>query len=272
MDNQVDQVASALGALPELSPETHQELARLSKPPYFSLPKVKSCHAFLEECRLGNAHGRIVGDSGVGKTVAVKAYAKRLTQVSGSQGALYVLLDPNCSPKSFYENILEALGFSYTKGSIKDLRNRACQVLSSRQIRVLLLDEASFLKRDALGELLYLEQSDAVPSIFLIGTDRLDALLGPNEEQVNRRYPRYQYGRVSNAELKQLVELWETKVLCLPVKSNLTSQKPMNLMISATSGCIGKMDEILRRAARKTLILGESKISYEILQEVAGQF
>ena len=271
MENQVDQVASALGALPELSPETHKELERLSKPPYFLLPKVKSCHAFLEECRLGKAHGRIVGDSGVGKTVAVKAYAKRLTEASNGQGVLYVLLDPNCSPKGLYESILEALGFSYTKGTIKQLRNRVRQVLASRQIFVLLVDEASFLKTDALEEMLYLEETGVVPSIFLIGTDRLDALLDFNE-QVARRYPRYQYGRVSNAELKQLVELWETKVLRLPVKSNLTSKKPLNLMVSATAGCIGKMDEILRRAARKALILGEPKISYEILQEVAGQF
>ena len=271
MDKQVDQVASALGASPELSPETHKEIERLSKPPYFPLPKVKSCHAFLEEGRLGKAHGRIVGDSGVGKTVAVKAYAKRLKEVSDDQGALYVLLEPNCTPTGFYKNILGALG-TYKHGDIKYLRNRTRQALLKRQIAVLLIDEASFLKRNALGELLYLEESGVVPSIFLIGTDRLDALLGANEEQVDRRYPRYQYGRVSNAELKQLIDLWEKKVLCLPVKSNLTSQKPMKLLISATTGCIGKMDEILRRAARKALILGESKISYEILQEVASQF
>jgi DNA transposition AAA+ family ATPase len=271
MDKQVDQVASALGALPNLSSETHKELERLSKPPYFPLPKVKSCHAFLEECRLGKAHGRIVGDSGVGKTVAVKAYAKRLKEVSGGHGVLYILLDPNCSPKGIYETILESLGFTYKKGNIKQLRNRTRQVLSSRQISVLLIDEASFLKTDALEEMLYLEEAGVVPSIFLIGTDRLDALLDFNE-QIARRYPRYQYGRVSNPELKQLVELWEQKVVCLPVKSNLTSPKPMKLLISATSGCIGKMDEILRRSARKALILGESKISYEILQEVAGQF
>lgn len=271
MEYQVDKVASALGALPELSPEIHQELERLAKTPYFPLPKVKSCHAFLEESRLGKAHGRIVGDSGVGKTVSVKAYAKRLSEALSGQAVLYVLLDPNCSPKNFYETILSALGFTYTKGNIKQLRNRTCQVLLSRRIAVLLIDEASFLKTDALEEMLYLEEISVIPSIFLIGTDRLDALLDFNE-QVARRYPRYQYGRVSNAELKQLVDLWEKKVLCLPVKSNLTSKKPMNLMISATAGCIGKMDEILRRAARKALILGESKVSYEILQEVAGQF
>lgn len=271
MDDQVDQIAAALGALPALPPEVHKELERLSRPPYILLPKVKSCHVFLEECRLGKAHGRVVGDSGVGKTVSAKAYAKRLAEVSTEKDVVYTILDPDCTPKGFYEKLLETLGFSYTKGNIKFLRNRACQVLASRKVSVLLIDEASFLKINALGELIYLEEAEIVPSIFLIGTDRLDSLLSGNE-QVARRYPRFQYGRVYDKELKNIVELWENKVLNLPAKSNLKYKKKLNLITSATGGCLGNIDELLRRAARKALILGESKISYEILQEVASQF
>lgn len=271
MEKQVDQIASALGALPELSPEIHKELERLSKRPYILLPKVESCHIFLEECRLGRAHGRIVGDSGVGKTISAKAYSKRLAEASTEKNVIYTILNPNCTPKEFYEKILEALGFTYTKGSIKFLRNRACQVLSRRQISVLFIDEASFLKMDALGELIYLEESEVVPSIFLIGTDRLDTLLSGNE-QVARRYPRYQYGRLHDKELKDVVDLWEQKVLQLPVKSNLKYKAKLNVITKATSGCLGEIDQLLRRAARKALILGESKISLNILREVAGQF
>jgi DNA transposition AAA+ family ATPase len=116
-----------------------------------------------------------------------------------------------------------------------------------------------------------LEEAEVVKSIVLIGTDRLDALICQND-QVQRRYPRYQYGRVSSDELKDLVELWEATVLRLPVASNLVAIDPFNLIESATRKCIGKMDELLRMAARKALIEGESKISYARLQEVAAQF
>ncbi|MBD1916278.1 MULTISPECIES: AAA family ATPase [Cyanophyceae] len=271
MSREANQVASALGALPELAPETQKELERLAKTPYFDLPKVQGCHTYLEECRLGNACSRIVGDSGVGKTVAAKAYVRRLKSISTNEYAVYVLLPPNCTPKGVYEEVLKALGFTYTKGNISLLRNRARQTLTSRKVSVLLFDEANHLKRDALGEMQYLEEAEVVKSIVLIGTDRLDALIC-QDEQVQRRYPRYQYGRVLSAELKDLVELWEATVIRFPVASSLTAKKPFSLIESATGRCIGKMDELLRRAARKALIEGESKISYERLQEVAAQF
>lgn len=271
MSHEVNQVASLLGGLPKLSPEVQKEVERLAKTPYFDLPRVQNCHSFLEECRLGNACSRVVGDSGVGKTVATKAYAKRLRNISTTEEAVYVLLPPNCTPKGVYEEVLKALGFTYTKGNISDLRNRTRQTLTSRKVSVLLFDEANHLKKDALGEMQYLEEAEVVKSIILIGTDRLDALIC-QDEQVQRRYPRYQYGRVLPSELKDLVELWEATVLRLPVASNLASKKPFLLIESATGRCIGKMDELLRRAARKALIVGEDKISYERLQEVAAQF
>ncbi|MBW4481480.1 MAG: ATP-binding protein [Tildeniella torsiva UHER 1998/13D] len=271
MSHDINQVASALGALPELTPDIQKELERLAKTPYFDLPKVKSCHLFLEECRLGNACARVVGDSGVGKTMMAKAYAKRLKAISTREEAVYILLPPNCTSKGIYEEILKALGFTYTKGNISVLRNRTRQTLTSRKVAVLLFDEANHLKRDALGEMQYLEEAEVVKSIILIGTDRLDAMICQNE-QVQRRYPRYQYGRVTPNELKDLVELWEAQVLDLPVASNLASKKPFALIESATGRCIGKMDELLRRAARKALIMGEAKINYERLQEIAAQF
>jgi len=271
MSQDVNQVASALGALPELTPEMQKELDRLAQAPYFDLPKVKSCHSFLEECRLGNACARVVGDSGVGKTMTAKAYAKRLKGISTPGDAVYVLLPPNCTSKGVYEEILKSLGFTYTKGSISVLRNRTRQTLTSRKVAVLLFDEANHLKRDALGEMQYLEEAEVVKSIILIGTDRLDALICQNEE-VKRRYPRYQYGRVSTNELRELVDLWEAMVIRLPMASNLTSKKHFVLIESTTGRCIGKMDELLRRAARKALILGEAKISYERLKEIAAQF
>lgn len=271
MSQEANQVASALGALPELTPETQRELERLARMPYFDLPRVRNCHLFIEECRLGNACSRIVGDSGVGKTVAAKAYIERIKNSSVNEYAVYVLLPPNCTPKGVYEEVLKSLGFTYTKGSISILRNRTRQTLTSRKVSVLIFDEANHLKRDALGEMQYLEEAEVVKSIILIGTDRLDALIC-QDEQVQRRYPRYQYGRVSSDELRDLVELWEANVICLPVASNLIDVKLFNLIESCTGRCIGKMDELLRRAARKALISGESKISYERLQEVAAQF
>jgi DNA transposition AAA+ family ATPase len=179
MSQEADRVASILGDLPKITPEVQQELDRLNKTPYFPLPRVKSCHAFLEECRLGHTCARIIGDSGVGKTVAIKAYVERLSHIIKRETIVYVLLPRKCTPKVFYEEILKALGFRYSKGTTSALRNRALQILSKRQVCFLLFDEANHLNEDALGELHYLKELKVIQSIVLIGTSRLDTHIRP---------------------------------------------------------------------------------------------
>lgn len=58
----------------------------------------------------------------------------------------------------------------------------------------------------------------------------------------------------------------------LPVASNLTSQEMLKILMKATQGYIGRLDEILREAAIKSLSRGFKKIDKKVLQEVAREY
>jgi hypothetical protein len=66
---------------------------------------------------------------------------------------------------------------------------------------------------------------------------------------------------LAGEEFKKTVAIWEEKVLKLPVASNLTSQEMLKILLTGTEGYIGRLDEILREAAIKSLSRGFKKIT-----------
>lgn len=93
------------------------------------------------------------------------------------------------------------------------------------------------------------------------------------DEQVYNRFRAcHRFGKLSGEEFKKTVEIWEQKVLKLPVASNLTSKEMLKILISATEGYIGRLDEVLRGAAIRSLSAGSKKVEKAILQEVAKEY
>ena len=68
------------------------------------------------------------------------------------------------------------------------------------------------------------------------------------------------------------MEIWEKKVLQLPVASNLSSKTMLKTLGEATGGYIGLLDMILREAAIRALKKGLPKIDLARLKEVAGEY
>jgi hypothetical protein len=60
--------------------------------------------------------------------------------------------------------------------------------------------------------------------------------------------------------------------LKLPVASNLTNKTMQKLLLEATEGYIGRLDEVLREAAIRALSQGLKKIEKAVLQEVAREY
>jgi DNA transposition AAA+ family ATPase len=77
---------------------------------------------------------------------------------------------------------------------------------------------------------------------------------------------------LSGEEFKRTVEVWEKKVLLLPVASNLSSKAMLKTLGEATGGYVGLLDRILRDAAIRALKKGLSRIDLETLKEVAGEY
>ncbi|WP_219884505.1 hypothetical protein [Merismopedia glauca] len=68
------------------------------------------------------------------------------------------------------------------------------------------------------------------------------------------------------------MDVWEKRVLQLPVASNLSSKTMLKTLTEATGGYIGLMDMILREAAIQGLKKGLPKIDLETLKQVAAEY
>jgi len=108
--------------------------------------------------------------------------------------------------------------------------------------------------------------------VVLVGTDRLDAVIKRDEQVYNRFRAHRRFGKLAGVEFKKTVAIWEEKVLKLPIASNLTSSAIIKILVKATEGYIGRLDEILREAAIKSLMKGHKRIDKEVLQEVAREY
>jgi len=136
---------------------------------------------------------------------------------------------------------------------------------------MLIIDEAHRLKPETFQDVQDFRDKLEI-SLVLVGTDRLDAVLKRDDQVYNRFRSHRRFGKLVGEEFKKTVAIWEEKVLKLPVASNLTSQEMLKILLKATEGYIGRLDEILREAAIKSLSRGFKKIDLKVLQEVAREY
>lgn len=109
-------------------------------------------------------------------------------------------------------------------------------------------------------------------AVVLVGTDRLDAVIKRDEQVYNRFRASRRFGKLTGEDFKRTVEIWEDKVLKMPVASNLNKNEMLKILLKATEGYIGRLDEILREAAIKSLSRGFKKVEKTVLQEVAREY
>jgi DNA transposition AAA+ family ATPase len=167
--------------------------------------------------------------------------------------------------------ILGHLKYQVTKGTIAEMRDRTLRVMKGCQVEMLIIDEADRFKPKTFAEVRDIFDNLQI-SVILVGTDRLDAVIKRDEQVHNRFRAQRRFGKLLGQEFKDTVVIWENKVIALPVPSNLAKVDTQKLLLKATGGYIGRLDEILREAAIKSLSRGHKKIEFSILQEVAREY
>jgi len=260
-----------------LNPEKIQkEIQRLNRKPFVELEQVKSLHVWLEENRESRQAGLIVGESRTGKTMACDAYRlqhkpKQEPGQPPTVPVVYIHIPQDCGPKEFFGMILEHLKYQVVKGTVAEIRHRTMRVLKGCCVEMLIIDEADRFQSKTFAEVRDIFDKVEIP-VILVGTDRLETVIGRDEQVLKRFCSFYRYGKLSGGEFKQTVEVWEKKVLQLPVASNLSSKTMLKTLGEATAGYIGLMDMILRRAAIRSLNKGLQKIDLETLKEVVAGY
>lgn len=253
-----------------------REIKRLQHDKIVAVEQLRSLHAWLDDRRLCRRPGRILGESRTGKTCSVKSYAldRPPSQELGKPPVVPVLIiqvPQDCGAKELYTLIIEALKFKVTKGSTADLRRRAYKHLQDCKVEMLIIDEADRIKAKFFADVR--DMSDQLDiSVVLVGTDRLDAVIGRDEQVKNRFYAHFRMGVLNPVQFEQTVLVWEQQILKLPVPSNLTAKPTLKLLREKTRGYIGILDMILRQSAIAALKKGESKIDIQTLKEVMAGY
>ncbi|MEM8715515.1 MAG: TniB family NTP-binding protein [Cyanobacteria bacterium P01_G01_bin.4] len=275
MSESIQATAELLGEMETPSADLEAEIARLRRKQFVALEHVRQMHKWLENMRCARESCRIVGPSRTGKTEGCKVYqlrvAKLTEDISGQAPHIkvaYVLLPKECGSRDLFYGILGAVQFQATRGTIADLRQRVFRVLERCQLEMLILDEANHLKANTFAEVRHISDLLGV-SVVLVGTERLNTLIRRDEQVHNRFRASYRLGRLVGDDFERTVRIWERDLLKLPAASNLHSKGAMKVLWKETHGCIGLLDQILRRAAIVALQQGKSRISVDLLKQVA---
>ena len=184
---------------------------------------------------------------------------------------VYIQPPQKCGAKDLFEEIIEYLKFKATKGTVSDFRNRTMEVLKGCGVEMIIVDEADRIKPETFAEVRDIYDKLGI-AIVLVGTDRLEAVIKRDEQVYNRFRACHRFGKLSGKDFQDTVQTWEDKVLRLPLPSNLISKDMLRILTSATEGYIGRLDEILREAAIRSLSRGLKKIDKAVLQEVAQEY
>lgn len=158
-----------------------------------------------------------------------------------------------------------------TKGTVAEIRERSRRVLKNCHVETLIIDEADRLKPNTFKDVRDIGEELEI-SVVLVGTDRLDVVIKRDEQVYNRFRACHRFGKFSGEDFKRTVEIWEKKVLQLPVASNLSSKTMLKTLGEATGGYIGLLDMILRESAIRALRKGLNKVDLPTLKEVAAEY
>ena len=273
---QAEELANALGESIVDAEWLQAEISRLQKKTVLTLDSVSQLHDWLDGKRRARQSCRIVGESRTGKSIACEAYFYRNKpqQDIGKRPivpVVYIQPPQKCSPKDLFREIIEFLKHRATRGTVADFRGRANDVLKGCEVEILIIDEADRLKPETFADVRDFYDKLAIP-VVLVGTDRLDAVIKRDEQVYNRFRACHRFGKLSGMEFLKTVKIWEETVLKLPVASNLTQKKMQTILLQATEGYIGRLDEVLREAAIRALTQGLKKITKDTLQEVAREY
>lgn len=269
-------VAQQLGDIPVNEPQLQAEIQRLNRKNFVPMEQVQILHDWLEGKRQSRQSGRVVGESRTGKTMGCDAYRLRHKpkQEPGKPPTVavaYIEVTQECGAKELFGLIMEHLKYQVVKGTLPEIRDRAFRVLKGCGVEMLILDEADRFKPKTFAEVRDIFDKLEI-SVILVGTDRLDAVIKRDEQVYNRFRACHRFGKLSGEDFKRTVEVWEKKVLKLPVASNLSSKTMLKTLGEATGGYVGLLDMILREAAIRALKKGLQNIDLETLKQVAGEY
>lgn len=255
--------------------DINERIRQLGRRRILELPQMLDFHMWLDGKRLARQSCRVVGESRTGKTISCDTYRLkcRVTQTPGEAPHIPVLYwhcPENLSVSRLFTGLLELTQYQATRGRIPELRERLYRVLGSCQVEMIIFDEAQRATAQAMSEIR--DISDILEiAVVLVGTDRLNAVVQRDDQVLYRFLSAYRFSRLDTEALREMTALWEEHILQFPEASNLTNDKAQRLLLQATRGYIGVLDQILCEAAIRTLQMRKPRITLQTLSQVVKE-
>ncbi len=123
--------------------------------------------------------GIVIGKSGIGKTIALREYANRNTEV------IYLEADCTYTQTVLLDELMEQLGTALVRGRIHDKQKKIIEILKGSD-KLLIIDQAEFLKRMDM-EILRTIYDKADIGIVLCGLAELERFLLQMPEYIHTR-------------------------------------------------------------------------------------
>ena len=226
-------------------------------------PQVENFAWRVEQLVLEGGFAMISGESGTGKSVALRIVAKRLARVRDV--VVGVLERPQSKTADFYRELGDVFSVTLSPsnrwGGFKALRERWRAHVGSTRIRpVLLIDEAQEMAPDVLRELRLLSSAEfdttSLLTVVLVGDNRLLELLRhddliPLGTRIRTRL------RTELATREELLELL-TRALTTAGCANLMTPELMDALVDH---CAGNYRVLMTMAAEL--------LAYGIMHEVS---
>lgn len=203
-------------------------------------------------CHLDGEIGVCYGEAGVGKTEAVREYAKR------NPDAILIEADLGYTPWVLFQELSKKLGTEST-GSIHDMFERVIARLHDSG-RLIIVDEAEHLPYRAL-ELLRRVYDKAGVGILLVGMPRLIANLRGSKEQYTQLYSRV--GVAAKLEGLKAQDARELVDLVIPGQNGL-----WKTYHEIAGGVTRTLEKLVYRSIRISQ-LNEVPLSAELVRETS---
>lgn len=203
-------------------------------------------------CHVNNEIGVCYGRAGLGKTIAVREYAKLNTDV------ILIEADLGYTPKILFTEIHKRLGFEGI-GNIYSMMLDINQKLKNSN-RLIIIDEAEHLPYKAL-ELLRRIYDKAGVGILLVGMPKLLANLRGQKGQYEQLYSRV--GVSKEIELLGVEDIEKIIDRSLPEAISMTEK-----FLEKSGGNTRVLSKLILRAD-KAAKLNDSLVDEEIIDEVA---
>lgn len=255
------------------------EIHRLRNLQILRVEQVNRYSVWLDRRRKLGKPGRVVGDTGLGKTTASRWYAfqNRATKQPNHNPkipVLYVEITGSaCSSTGLFERIIESLKLKAIGGTVNQQRRKVWHYLKQARVEVIIIDEAHRLQFNTLNDIRDLEKEANVLPILVGTSSRLDTLISKDEQVASRFACHFNFERLVGGNFQKTLKIWEMEVLCLPEPSNLAEDaKVVTFLQEKTDGQIRLLDQILRDAAVEALESGRMKIDMDVLKSIEGDY